>query len=488
MTVKAKHLHPLALIVFLVEEVKTWWLLLLLGAINGLWWVLLAAICLGLALIVGRYATMTYAITTNEIVIKSGIFNKKQHHLTYPKIQTFQTKQWFFMKPLHLVSLKIETSAHVDNQADASLPVITVKEVRELERLKQNSYSEINEPAEATSTNAEPQHSETKQAQYQIKWRDLNLYALTSFSVVPILVGVLAIYSNLDDVLPDHYINQMFSRFSQQTASVIIFDVVCLILLAIVAAYLLIIQRYYHFTIVHQGSQLTTKKGFFQTSRVTVRLNRIQSVVYVQSWLRRLLHLTTVQALVAANASDDEDSGDVVIMPVVQTKDVQHQTRRFINWLPSQDVVPASWRQTNAHGRWALIRNRLLVTAIVVIPTCIYWRPYGLLSLILLPVAWGLGAYVGKTNGLGVTENHILVAQVGRLFGQKRYYMPKKNIQSMRISQSIFMRRTGLVHLEIRLRSGNSELLVENRYLPKRDAQTIYNWYRQTDMDKEAIQ
>src|SRR5699024_3057840 len=256
----------------------------------------------------------------------------------------------------------------------------------------------------------------------------------------------------------------------------------------IVAAYMLIIQRYYHFTIVHQGSQLTTRKGFFQTSRVTVRLNRIQSVVYVQSWLRRLLHLTTVQALVAANASDDEDSGDVVIMPVVQTKYVRHQTRRFINWLPSKEVVPTSWRQANARGRWALIRNRLLVAAIVVIPTCILWRPYGLLSLILLLVAWGLGAYVGKTNGLGVTESHILVAQVGRLFGKKRYYMPKKNIQSMRISQSIFMRQTGLVHLEIRLRSGNSELLVENRYLPKRDAQTIYNWYRQTDVAKEAIQ
>src|SRR5699024_2253203 len=128
--------------------------------------------------------------------------------------------------------------------------------VRELEQLKQNSYSEMNKPAESTATTAAPQHSETKQAQYQIKWRDLNLYALTSFSVVPILIGVLAIYSNLDDVLPDHYINQIFSRFSQQTAMVIIFDVVCLILVAIVAAYLLIIQRYYHFTIVHQGSQL----------------------------------------------------------------------------------------------------------------------------------------------------------------------------------------------------------------------------------------
>ena len=76
--------------------------------------------------------------------------------------------------------------------------------------------------------------------------------------------------------------------------------------------------------------------------------------------------------LFRSNASDNEESGDVVIMPVVQTKDVRYQTHRFINWLPSKEVVPTSWRQANARGRWALIRNRLLVTAIVVIPTCIF--------------------------------------------------------------------------------------------------------------------
>ncbi|PEG76650.1 hypothetical protein CP370_09345, partial [Lactobacillus sp. UMNPBX19] len=119
MTVKAKHLHPLALVIFLVEEVKTWWVLLLLGVANQLWWWLVAAVCVGVFFIVSRYATLTYTISADEIMIKQGLFNKQQLHLTYPKIQTFQTKQWFFMKPFQLVSLKIETSAHVDNQADA---------------------------------------------------------------------------------------------------------------------------------------------------------------------------------------------------------------------------------------------------------------------------------------------------------------------------------------------------------------------------------
>lgn len=50
MTVKAKHLRPLALVIFLVEEVKTWWVLLLLGVANQLWWWLVAAVCVGVFL------------------------------------------------------------------------------------------------------------------------------------------------------------------------------------------------------------------------------------------------------------------------------------------------------------------------------------------------------------------------------------------------------------------------------------------------------
>jgi putative membrane protein len=260
---------------------------------------------------------------------------------------------------------------------------------------------------------------------------------------------------------------------------VIIFDIVFVILLAVVISYLLIIQRYYHFKIVQHGTQLTTNKGFFQTSRVTVRLNRIQSVVYIQSWLRQLLHLTTVQALVAANASDDEKSGGVVIMPVVQSKDVQQQMHAFIDWLPIQDVTGKSRWRANARGRWALIRNRLLIAALICVPICVFLRPFGLLSLIVLPVAWSLGIYTGKKTEIGVTGEKILVAQVGRLFGKKRYYMPKKNIQSMQLSQSILMRQTGLVHLVIRLRSGNTELSIKIRYLPEQDAKAVYAWYRQ---------
>lgn len=477
MTVKAKHLHPLALVIFLVEEVKTWWVLLLLGVANQLWWWLVAAVCVGVFFIVSRYATLTYTISADEIMIKQGLFNKQQLHLTYPKIQTFQTKQWFFMKPFQLVSLKIETSAHVDNQEDASLPIISLKEVHELEQLKQNARSEINDQP-MSPTNAVHRDDEVKQ-QYQIKWRDLNLYAVTSFSMVPILLGISVVYNRLDDILPKHYLTQLVSRFSQQTETVIIFDIVFVILLAVVISYLLIIQRYYHFKIVQHGTQLTTNKGFFQTSRVTVRLNRIQSVVYIQSWLRQLLHLTTVQALVAANASDDEKSGGVVIMPVVQSKDVQQQMHAFIDWLPIQDVTGKSRWRANARGRWALIRNRLLIAALICVPICVFLRPFGLLSLIVLPVAWSLGIYTGKKTEIGVTGEKILVAQVGRLFGKKRYYMPRKNIQSMQLSQSILMRQTGLVHLVIRLRSGNTELSIKIRYLPEQDAKAVYAWYRQ---------
>ena len=479
MTAKPKHLHPAAMIVFVIQAVKNWWLLLILGIANQLWWWLLAGVCLELVFEVIRYVTFTYTIAEHELVIKRGFINKQQSHLTYPKIQTLQTKQWFFMKPLGLVSLKIETSAQTSSSAEANLPVISMTEVAQLEKLKQNAASNVI-ISEKTVDNDEidlQKQGENIKQRYQIKWRDLNLYALTSFSIVPILLGLSVIYNRLEDILPDDFMDKIVKSFGQQTTQVIFWDIMVLLLLSVLASYFFIVQRYYHFEITTHDEQLTTQKGFFQTDKVTVRLNRIQSVVFVQSWLRQLLHLTTVQALVAANASDNEKSGDVTVIPVAETKAVYGIIQQFVTWLSLESVASTEWLQTSQRGKWAMIRNvglpALMVSAII----CILWWPYGMISLLLLPLAWSLGSYVSHTNGVGILNQDMLLVQIGHFFGKKTYYVPKKNIQSCQIKQSIFMRHTALAHLTIRVRNGDSETLLAVRYLPLQDTHKIYKWF-----------
>lgn len=479
MTAKPKHLHPAAMIVFLIQAVKNWWLLLVLGIANQLWWWLLGAVCLELVFEVTRYVTFTYTIGEHELVIKSGLINKQQSHLTYPKIQTFQTKQWFFMKPLGLVSLKIETSAQTNNSAEANLPVVSMAEVEQLEKLKQNATNNAvtsEQVVDNDEIESQNQDENIKQ-RYQIKWRDLNLYALTSFSIVPILLGLSVVYNRLEDILPDDFMAKIIVSFGQQTNQVIFWDIIIVLLLAVLASYGFIVQRYYHFEITTHGEQLTTQKGFFQTDRVTVRLNRIQGIVFVQSWLRQLLHLTTVQALVAANASDNEKSGDVTVIPVAESKVAHGIIQRFVTWLPLEHVASANWLQASRRGKWAMIRNVGLPALVISIIICILWWPYGMISLLLLPLAWALGSYVGRTNGVGILKQDMLLVQIGHFFGKKTYYVPKKNIQSCQIKQSIFMRRTTLAHLTIRVRNGDTETALEVRYLSLQDTHKIYKWF-----------
>lgn len=476
MKAKPKHLHPAAIIVFLTQVVKDWWILLVLAIANRLWWWLLLAACIVLVIEILHYVTFTYAIDEHEIVIKRGLINKKQTHLTYPKIQTFQTKQWFFMKPLGLVNLKVASSAQADKQAEVNLPVISMREVKQLEKLKQNATSNENSSEKILDIDKVEQHEQIGQ-RYQIKWRDLNLYALTSFSIVPILLGLGFIYNRLDDMLPDGVMDGMIKNFSQQTEQVIFWDIIILIVLAAFASYCFIVQRYYHFKTTTYDEQLTMQKGFFQTDKVTVRLNRIQSVVFEQSWLRHLLHLTTIQALVAANASDNEQSGNVVVIPVVQNKASHKIAHRFVKWLSVENVKPTEWLQASRRGKWAIIRNTGLPALVISIGICIFWWPYGVGSFILLPLAWSLGSYAGRTTGVGILHQDMLRIQIGHFFGKKTYYLPKKNIQSCQIKQSIFMQRTTLAHLIINVRNGNVETSLKIRYLPRQDAHKIYSWF-----------
>ncbi|WP_372830847.1 PH domain-containing protein, partial [Staphylococcus haemolyticus] len=58
------------------------------------------------------------------LTINSGILVKKHTHIPYPKIQTIQHTQWFFLVPFHLEKLQIETAGHDSTSPEAVLPLV----------------------------------------------------------------------------------------------------------------------------------------------------------------------------------------------------------------------------------------------------------------------------------------------------------------------------------------------------------------------------
>lgn len=478
---KAKHLHPAALLYFGYHSLKEGlvWLFAIL-AFNFSDKLTRWALWLGLAvsvLLVGsailKYLCFRYEINEREVVLYSGIIFRRQTHIAYEKIQTLQTRQWFYLRPFGLLSLQIETSGHSSDEAEAILPVVSHQVLAEIRAHRDAAKNGVPEPlAKSAEELTEKQAGE---AHYRIKARDLNLYALTSLGVVPLLIGIWVIYDRVTEVLPQKYVDSTAATLAHQSVLFLLGLAVFLLAFSLLVSYLMVVNRYFHFEVRQEKQQVITSKGFLQQNNVTASLAKIQAVVCSQSFLRQSLRLATVQLVIASKAADEEKDDNLVLLPVLNQGQALSRAHEFIDWLPP---TTQGLELVDGRGRWRILRNSLLPTAIAAAACSTFWWPYGAWSLAVLPLAAWIGYYAGANTGVGLASNDVLLAQKGHLLTRKLYLIPKAKVQSMSQKQTPWMKKAGLSHLIIRVRAGNRAERVEARYLPMDKVSGIYEWYK----------
>ncbi|EHO49518.1 PH domain-containing protein [Lentilactobacillus kisonensis] len=468
------HLNPLSLFYFLFRHLWDW-LFIVIVTVGPLYGFLekhgispilgfAALVVLIIFAVTIRYLCFTFEIGTDMLTINSGVFIKKHTHIPYGRIQTIQHSQWFFLKPFRLEKLQIETAGHDDKSPEAVLPLVS-ESIRDTIENKRVQVSRSNVTPTATS----PQPPT-----YLIRPRDLYIFALTSLGIFPLIAILLALYGKLQEMIPQKVINSLTSELIHQSLIIVALIGILIVIIGIAGSFLSIVQRYYRFTLTVQANQLKTYQGLFQRNSVTIPTNRIQAIRIKQNVIRQLCHLSTIQALAASSAGDDEKSNDLMVMPVVNTPEVFPTLTPFVEWTPKTSIALTHLRKTTY---WYFIRNALLVTVIPIIVCLYFFHLWGLFSLILLIIAILLGWYSAGNTGWAISGNQLLM-QVGHSFTRSQYVIPKKNIQSFSLHQSIWMSSKGLAHLEVNLRHGNHNQEIELRYLPLGVAQEIFEWLK----------
>lgn len=481
-----KRLPLLALPVMIGAEFKTWWYLLLLAVSDGarhgfskwtlLWIIAAVAFTVGLALI--RYWRFTYLIGDTAVTINSGLFVKKVRHIPYPNIQTLSHQQWFFLQPFGLETLNIETSSKDGKAGAGTLFAVStaVGQAIEAHRHHQVAPSATSEPELQPTTPA-------FDAQYQISARDLNLYAATSMGFLAILAALAWAWDKLDNLIPKTWEQNAVDQLAHLAALIVAILVIFLLAVAILISYLNLLQRYYHFTLTKQAHTLTATRGFFKRLEVSVRSSRIQAVRLRQSLLRHLLHLTTIQALLASNAADDEKDNDLVLLPVIKASRAFELMHNFVDWVPQ---TPPALTPIPKASHWYYVRNlvlwNLLLVAIIVFAISRispHWLLWALGIAAIWLVAQGLqGRYAAGLAGVAIIDDYTLLVQTGSFWTQTQYVVRRKNIQAMSLKQSMWMTPKRLTHLEFNIRRGDSNEDVEVRYLNAETADQIFSWYR----------
>lgn len=468
----SRRLHPLAIVLMFVGSIKNWFILGLIlfpvisnfakqFSLSGLF-IYTILILLLFAYDCFRYAFFTYEIGADSLTINSGLIVRKHTHIPFERIQSIEQNQWFFFKPFNLVKLSIETASQSD-KAEATLPLVKATVATEIgQRRTQDVPTEVNEVVPALAT-------------YQIANRDLNLYALTSLGIIPIFIALSWVYNRVVDVLPSTWQTNAGQSLQKLSIAYLIIVIVVVFIIGLAFSYLNILQKYYHFNLARIGNRLEAERGLFKTNHYSLPINRIQAVSFKQNILRQLLQLTTITTITASKQDDDDKNENITIMPVIKDNAAFSYLHPFINWV-SLDAPKLQKLTPNRY--WLFIRNSV-ATVLIPIFLCLWFlRPWGWLSLLLIPWAMGQGWYSAKSTGW-LIENDQLILQTGHWFNRSLTVIPHLNIQSLAFRQSVWMTRTHLAHLTVNVRQGNGNQEVEVRYLPENVVRDIYKWYRQ---------
>ncbi|EEI24380.1 PH domain-containing protein [Lentilactobacillus hilgardii] len=476
-----QHLNPFSLFYYAYKGILNWGIfaLIALPSQRTNFWVVIGTL-LSLVIIIGllKFFFFTFQIGGDMITINSGIFVKRHTHIPYGRIQTIQRSQWFFLKPLHLEQLKIETAGHESHRPEVTLPVVSESVREEIERKRLAVKGNSTMPGLTTDQSAKPavdsSISITATHHYEINPHDLNVFALTSFGILPLMGVLAAVYGKIQEYIPKHFLNTVTKEIISQSILIISGIVLLIVIIAVVGSYFSLVQKYYKFTLTSESNQLKTYQGLFQRKSVTIPINRIQALRVKQNVLRQWAKISTVQALAASSAGDDDKGNDMMILPVIKTHDVFNQLKPFVSWAPDQFI---SLERLPKRHYFYFIRNAILWTLIPIAGCIYFFRLWGAFSLLLLIIAFFLGWYSSSNTGWQLHGDQ-LIMQSGWLFTRTEFIIPKKNVQSFSLNQSIWMSHKKLAHLRVNVRHGNHNEQVEIRYVPFKDAEKIFNWLR----------
>ncbi|WP_164509975.1 PH domain-containing protein [Lacticaseibacillus porcinae] len=483
-----KRLPLLALPVMIGQEFKSWWYLLIVAGSSIFkqgfnWWAVLgiaAALLFIIGLAAVRYWRFSYLIDDQAVTINSGLFVKKVRHIPYPNIQTLSHQQWFFLQPFGLETLNIETSSKDGKEGAGTLFAVSTSVGQEIEA---HRHHQPVLTTEASETEPQEPTTPTFDAKYQISARDLNLYAATSMGFLAILAALGWLWNKLDDVIPKTWQENAFDQLAHLAVFVLVFFIILFLAVAVLISYLNLLQRYYHFTLTKQAHTLTATRGFFKRLEVSVRISRIQAVRMRQSLLRHWLHLTTIQALLASNAADEEKDNDLVLLPVIKADLALSMMHNFIDWVPT---TTPEFTPVSKANHWYFVRNWALwnlgLVAIIALVVGHFWRQW-LLWTLIVGVLWVLiqsfqGLSAARFTGVAIIDAHTLLIRNGSLWHQTQYVVRRQNIQAMSLKQSIWMTRKHVAHLVLSIRRGDGNEPVEARYLEAESVEKIMTWYR----------
>ncbi|KOP81108.1 hypothetical protein AMS59_01300 [Lysinibacillus sp. FJAT-14745] len=415
-----------------------------------------------------KWRTFVYWFEDGELRVKYGLFVKKKRYIPFERIQSLNYNEGIFHRLFGLVKVQVETAGSKDRKPEVELTAIHKVAADAIELEMRRAKSQVNEQMNDEQSLIEEVSAPTI---YHMSIRDLLILAITSGGIGVVLSGVAAIISQLSDIIPYEEIFHELADFAKFGAFLVALAVIFSLIVAWFVSFVITLINYYEYTVRIEDEKLIITKGLIEKKRITLPLNRIQAIRIVENPVRQLFGFATVVVESAGGNGGEGNDKKITLFPLIQKQDCLETLEQLfpdINWTSEFIYSPK-------RARTSFYRIDF-VWLIPIIGACSYFfYPYGLFSLLLIPLTIVIGIWQYKSAGYMIDGKQLTMQY--RVFSRITFIMEKKRIQSIETTQTYFQKRKNVMTVKATVMSGMTGMTGNIRSLEQRDAETILSWY-----------
>ncbi|ANU12099.1 hypothetical protein BBH88_00230 [Planococcus antarcticus DSM 14505] len=442
---------------------------------QGLIPIMVGSVILVFLLIAGiiKWKRFVYWFEDGELRIEYGLFVKKKRYIPFDRIQSLNYTEGIFHRPLGLVKVKVETGGSGKvGEAEAELTAISREDADRIENEMENAKYHLKEataamgPVEYVET---PAKKEVK-VLYRMSIKELLILATTSGGIGVVISAVALFLSQFSELIPYNAIYEEVMLFLRFGALIVVLTIFLVLLVAWVISVIMTVVANYQFTIQRDEDHIYITRGLLEKKKVSVPLKRVQGIKVSQNPLREFFGYATVLVESAGGSIGDKDEKIRLFPLVKKDRMIPILVELFpeLEWTP--ELVKAPKRSVHFFYRLDLLWLSPFLAA-----AGYFFYPYGLLGLILVPIVVAIGVWQHRTVGYALDEKQLTMQFRG--LSKHRFFMLKKRVQVVQVTQSYFQRRKGIASINSTIKSGMMGATATTQHMEKEDASRILAWY-----------
>ncbi|CAM4027527.1 MULTISPECIES: PH domain-containing protein [Bacillus cereus group] len=453
--IRISSLFPLIILVMFKpeEQVKPWYVFYLFILFIIFIMAIFSAI---------KWYFKVYWVENNIVHIKHGVFVKKESYLNKERVQNISTSSNIIYQVLGLTKLNIEVAGG-GTEPEVMLAGIRESEAKELISLLHKERSVVTEEEPATAEN---------KTVYQLTVKEILAASITSGRFGLVFSGLLLIYSEFNQFLPEWLINKVEAYVMDNGVYELIVMAAILMVVSWVVSTAGYALKYANFKIERNRNEIRIVQGLFDKKEFVLKLHRIQAITVKEGILRQPFGYCSVEVEVIQ--SIEAAGHEVMLHPFMKKKDVQ----QLLTYLQ----LPYEMEEKIVHLPKAALRRYVImgwitsaVLAVPIIGASIYFKQnMALFTLIPLFIIFTLLSYARYTSGGYMIRDNQLV-MVYRGLAKYTGIMRRRHVQAVGYNQSYFQKKDELCTAAVSVAGHGYEV----KHMRKEDALRIYNWYKE---------